>query len=444
MKRREFLLAAVAAAVTPGKGATVPKAAAPAKPAPAAPPVPVIPPAHFKKRIKLAVSTYSYWHFEEKKFPVETVIERAAELGVEGIDILHRQMDLKETAPLDAAGRAYCRKLKRLAFRNGLAVVCLSTHQNFVSPNPKARQAAVNHTLKCIEIADALGAGSIRINAGRWNTITDFDEFMKKRGIEPSLAGHTEDEAFDWSIDCLGKCLARAEDLGIVLALFVGIIFLETFPDKRIALQETLGLREAVLQMEAEKPTLEEKPASDTDPVWQRTISAFSVAAIPFVLVFFIIFAALKRIPVYEEFVEGAKEGWAVAVRIMPFIVAMLAALAILRNSGALLLFQNLLRPVLEFVRFPAELLPMALMRPLSGSGSQGVLVEILTNEGISETLKYTAATMFGSTETTFYVLAVYFGSVAVRRTRHALAAGLCADLAGVIASVVICQAMFG
>ena len=232
--------------------------------------------------------------------------------------------------------------------------------------------------------------------------------------------------------------------LGLVLALFAGIVFLETFPDKRIALQETLGLREAVLQMEAEKPTLEEKPASDTDPVWQRTISAFSVAAIPFVLVFFIIFAALKRIPVYEEFVEGAKEGWAVAVRIMPFIVAMLAALAILRNSGALLLFQNLLRPVLEFVRFPVELLPMALMRPLSGSGSQGVLVEILTNEGISETLKYTAATMFGSTETTFYVLAVYFGSVAVRRTRHALAAGLCADLAGVIASVVICQAMFG
>ena len=178
--------------------------------------------------------------------------------------------------------------------------------------------------------------------------------------------------------------------------------------------------------------------------MWQRTISAFSVAAIPFVLVFFIVFAALKRIPVYEEFVEGAKEGWAVAVRIMPFIVAMLAALAILRNSGALLLFQNLLRPVLEFFKFPVELLPMALMRPLSGSGSQGVLVEILTNEGISETLKYTAATMFGSTETTFYVLAVYFGSVAVRRTRHALAAGLCADLAGVVAAVVICKAMFG
>jgi L-ribulose-5-phosphate 3-epimerase len=201
MKRREFLLAAGAAAVAPGKAAPVAQAP------------------RFKKRIKLAVSTYSYWHFEEKKFPIEGVIDRAAELGVEGVDILHRQMDLKENAPVDAAARAYCRKLKRLAFRNGIAIVCLSTHQNFVSPDPKARQAAVNHTLKCLDIADALGAASMRVNAGRWNTIPDFDDFMKKRGLEPPIAGRTEDEAFDWSIDCLGKCLARAEELGIVLAL---------------------------------------------------------------------------------------------------------------------------------------------------------------------------------------------------------------------------------
>lgn len=229
-----------------------------------------------------------------------------------------------------------------------------------------------------------------------------------------------------------------------VVLLFIGIVFLETFPEQRTAMQNALGLSGVVEQLNAEPPSLAEKPSSEADPVWQRGISAMSVAAIPFVLVFFIVFAALKRIPVYEEFVEGAKEGWAVAVRIMPFIVAMLAALAILRNSGALLLFQNLLRPVLEIVKFPVELVPMALMRPLSGSGSQGVLVEILTNESLSDTLKYTAATMFGSTETTFYVLAVYFGSVAVRRTRHALAAGLCADAAGMIAAVVICRAMFG
>lgn len=236
-----------------------------------------------------------------------------------------------------------------------------------------------------------------------------------------------------------GKVIVAA-----VLVLFAGIVFLETSPESRVQLQEALGLREVALQLDAPGAELEETKPEGEDPTWQRLISAISVSAIPFVLVFFIVFAALKKIPVYEEFVEGAKEGWQVAVRIMPFIVAMLAALAMLRNSGALFLFQNMLRPVLEFVKFPPELVPMALMRPLSGSGSQGVLVEILTNEGISETIKYTAATMFGSTETTFYVLAVYFGSVAVRRTRHAIAAGLTADLAGVIAAVVICRAMFG
>jgi spore maturation protein SpmB len=128
----------------------------------------------------------------------------------------------------------------------------------------------------------------------------------------------------------------------------------------------------------------------------------------------------------------------------MPFIVAMLAALAILRNSGTLMLLQDLLRPALEWVSFPVDLLPMALMRPLSGSGSQGVLAELLANETVPNLIKYMAATMYGSSETTFYVLAVYFGSVAVRRTRHALAAGLVADVAGVVSSVVICQLMFG
>jgi sugar phosphate isomerase/epimerase len=176
-------------------------------------------PPKFKKPIKLAVSTYSYWHFEEKKFPIETVIERAAQLGVEGVDVLHRQMEVPEKGAFDAAGRAYCRNLKRHAFRNGIDLISLSTHQNFVSPDANARQAAVDHTIKTLEIADSLGASCIRVNAGRWNTIGDFDEFMKKRGLEPPIAGHSEDEAFDWSIDSLGKCLKRAEELGVILAL---------------------------------------------------------------------------------------------------------------------------------------------------------------------------------------------------------------------------------
>lgn len=234
----------------------------------------------------------------------------------------------------------------------------------------------------------------------------------------------------------------RAVVVGI-LVLFAGIVFLEWSPESRVALQKQIGLYEVAEALDAEKPSLEEVDPGERG-FWMNGVMAFSVTAIPFVLFFFIAFAALRGIPVYEEFVEGAKEGFQVAVRIMPFLVAMLTALAIVRHSGLLFLLQTWMSPVLNFLRFPAELVPMALMRPLSGSGSQGVLVEVLTNTGISEAIKYTAATMYGSTETTFYVLAVYFGSVAVRRTRHALAAGLCADLAGVIAAVVICRAVFG
>ena len=248
------------------------------------------------------------------------------------------------------------------------------------------------------------------------------------------------------AVDAASRPLSKRATLflGGVVLIFAGIVYLETFPEQRAALQESIGLREAVLQLEAAPKEIEPKAEAGEPPLWQRSVSALSVVAIPFILVFFLIYAALKRVPVYEEFVEGAKEGWAMAVRIMPFIVAMLAALAILRNSGTLMLLQDLLRPALEWVSFPVDLLPMALMRPLSGSGSQGVLAELLANETVPNLIKYMAATMYGSSETTFYVLAVYFGSVAVRRTRHALAAGLVADVAGVVSSVVICQLMFG
>ncbi len=153
--------------------------------------------------------------------------------------------------------------------------------------------------------------------------------------------------------------------------------------------------------------------------------------------------ALARKVKVYEEFVEGAKEGFGVATRIMPFLVAMMAALAIFRSSGALLLLEHMLTPLLNFIAFPVELLPMALMRPLSGSGSLGILNELLVRSDILEYIKYTAAIMFGSTETTFYVLAVYFGSVGIRRTRHALAAGLTADVVGLMVSVIIGRMMF-
>lgn len=170
-------------------------------------------------KVRLGISTYSYWHFRPPKVSVEQVIEHCNRLGVQGVDILHRQMDIPERAPLDAEGRAYLRKLKRHAFVNGIDIICLSTHQSFVSPKPEEVERNVEHTNKCIEIAYELGAPSIRINTGRWGTTRSFDELMKNRGIEPVLPGHTEEEGFKWCIDGIQKCLAKAEQCGVLLAL---------------------------------------------------------------------------------------------------------------------------------------------------------------------------------------------------------------------------------
>ena len=169
-------------------------------------------------RIKLGLSSYSYWHFRPPKVSIETVIDKASQLGVGGVDILHRQMEIPEKAPLDAAGRAYLHKLKRHAFVNGVDLICVSTHQNFVSPQPAVITENVEHTKKCIEIAYELGVPSIRINTGRWNTV-DFNTLMANRGIEPILPGHMEEEGFKWCIDAIQRCLPKAEECGVILAL---------------------------------------------------------------------------------------------------------------------------------------------------------------------------------------------------------------------------------
>ena len=200
LTRREFLMAAALAAAPGTLGAPA------SKPAP-------------RKPIKLGVSTYSYWHFKTERVLVETVIDKAAQLGVEGVDILHRQMDIPEKEPLVAAHRPYLQKLKRHAFTNGVDLICLSIHQDFVDPSAEYRQKQVEHTLKCIEIAYQLGVPCIRLNSGRWNTIASFDDLMKARGEEPILPGHTEDDGFKWCIDCIEKCLPKAAECGVVLAL---------------------------------------------------------------------------------------------------------------------------------------------------------------------------------------------------------------------------------
>jgi spore maturation protein SpmB len=175
-----------------------------------------------------------------------------------------------------------------------------------------------------------------------------------------------------------------------------------------------------------------------------RAVGTLSLLAVPFLLLFFPFYAALRGVKVYEEFVEGAKEGFGVALRIIPFLVAILVAIGMFRGAGGIEALKSILAPLLTPLGFPPDLLPMVLVRPLSGSATTGLFVEIVQRLGPDDLVTRMAGTIFGSTETTFYVIAVYFGAVAVRRTRHAVAAGLIADLAGVVASVVICRLMFG
>jgi len=174
-----------------------------------------------------------------------------------------------------------------------------------------------------------------------------------------------------------------------------------------------------------------------------RSLNTISLLAVPFMLSFFPLYAALRRVRVYEQFVEGAKEGFQVAVTIIPYLVAILVAIGMFRGAGGIDLLTDGLRPLLQVVGFPPELVPMCLMRPLSGSGSLGIFTELVKQYGPDTLIARMAGTIYGSTETTFYVIAVYFGAVAIRRTRHAVPAGLIADFVGMIASVIICRMVF-
>jgi spore maturation protein B len=153
---------------------------------------------------------------------------------------------------------------------------------------------------------------------------------------------------------------------------------------------------------------------------------------------------AVRKVKVYEVFVEGAKDGFTIAVRIIPYLVAILVAVGMFRASGALDVLLELLAPVLNFIGFPPENLPLALMRPLSGSGSLGLLTDVVNEYGADSLYAKIGATMFGSSETTFYVLAVYFGSVGVIRSRHAIPAGLIADAVGALSAVYLCKWLLG
>ncbi len=162
-------------------------------------------------RIRLAVSSYSYWHLRGDKYPIGKVLEHAAELGFDGVEILHRQMESEEPP--------YLNKLKQMAFRLGLALPMLSIHQDFVEPDAAKRKEQIDHTVRCIELARQMGIPSIRLNSGRWNTIPSFDDLMKVKGNEPPLPGYTDKDAIGWCVESIRQCLPAAEKAGVMLAL---------------------------------------------------------------------------------------------------------------------------------------------------------------------------------------------------------------------------------
>jgi len=172
-------------------------------------------------------------------------------------------------------------------------------------------------------------------------------------------------------------------------------------------------------------------------------IQVFSTLAIPLLIVVFLGFGFFKKVKVYEQFIEGAKEGFNIAVKIIPYLVAMLVAIGIFRAGGAMEFLMKILKPFTDLIGMPVEALPMALMRPLSGSGSLGIMAEIISVHGPDSFIGIMVSTFYGSTETTFYVLALYFGAVNIKRTRHALPAGLVADIVGILAAVFIVRLLF-
>ena len=175
----------------------------------------------------------------------------------------------------------------------------------------------------------------------------------------------------------------------------------------------------------------------------RAALDAISLWAMPVLLVAIPLVGLLRKVKVYDVFIEGAKEGFDVGVKIIPFLVGILVAIGMFRASGAMDLLMAGLRPIVTATQFPAELVPLAILRSLTGSGSLAFTTDLIKTYGPDSTIARMAATMYGSSETTFYVLAVYFGAVGVRRTRHAVPAALVGDLVAAIAAVAVCAWMF-
>jgi L-ribulose-5-phosphate 3-epimerase len=168
---------------------------------------------------RIGVSTYSFWHFRGAPTPIETCLEQAADMGFDGVEILHVHMEEAAKAAGGSVDRPLLRRIKQRAFALGLDLMGFSTHQGFVTRDEEKRKANIAHTTKCLELAYELGIPTIRVNTGRWGTSKSFDELMANKGIEPRLPGFTDDQGFEWVIRSFEALLPKAEELGVVMGL---------------------------------------------------------------------------------------------------------------------------------------------------------------------------------------------------------------------------------
>lgn len=176
----------------------------------------------------------------------------------------------------------------------------------------------------------------------------------------------------------------------------------------------------------------------------RASLDLLAVFIVPLIIIGFPMYGLYRRVAVYEEFVTGAREGFQVAVNIIPYLIAILFAVGMFRASGAMDFLVEGLRPLLAPLGVPPETLPMWIVRPLTGSGSAGIMLDLIRQYGEDSLIVKMAATMFGSTETTFYVVAVYFGAVNIKKTRHAVPAGLIADVSAMFFAVYVVRWLFG
>ncbi len=173
-------------------------------------------------------------------------------------------------------------------------------------------------------------------------------------------------------------------------------------------------------------------------------VSLISLWFIPVLIAFILIYGTIKKVPTYESFVDGGKEGIKIAVSIIPFLVGMLVAISVFRASGALEYFMQFIRPILEMIGVPSEIFPLAIIRPISGTAALGITSDLIAVHGPDSFIGRLASVLQGSTDTTFYVLTVYFGAVGIRKMGDALKVGLLADLVGIIAAIVVVTIIFG